>query len=224
MIIRGDRESLEKTAGRLLAEMISRFLRQQPVVVLGVPGGRSVASVLRHLGEEPVEWDLVHLFMVDERFVALDHPDSNFSTVAAAVRGVMKNENLHPFRYDPASVEDNLAAYYLQLAGYDGRFDAVLLSSGEDGHVASLFPAHETILNPAESFIHTLSAPKPPAARMSASRKLLEHARAAVLLFLGPEKQDAFRLFNDETKPVELCPAKLVREISEHYILAQEDA
>ncbi len=55
MIIRGNRKSLEKKAGSLLAQMIGRFLRKQPTVVLGVPGGRSVTSVLRHLVAEPVE-------------------------------------------------------------------------------------------------------------------------------------------------------------------------
>jgi 6-phosphogluconolactonase len=224
MIIRGNRKSLEKKTGSLLAQMISRFLRKQPTVVFGVPGGRSVTSVLRHLGAEPVEWDRVHLFMVDERLVPPGDPESNYRTVAAAVKPFMKDDNLHPFRFDPASIGTALTAYHRELAGYEGRFDIVLLSSGEDGHVASLFPDHETIRNPAELFIFTSRAPKPPPARMSASRALLQCARAGVLLFLGPEKQDAFCLFSDDTKSVESCPAKLVREIPEHYILVQEDA
>jgi len=222
MIIRGNRESLEKKAGILLAQTINRVLQEQSMLVLGVPGGRSVASVLRYLGAEPIEWDRVHLFMVDERFVTLDHPDSNFTTVQDAVNPFMKKANLHPFRHDPAAAGNSIDVYRSELARYGGRFDIVLLSSGEDAHVASLFPQHESILNPDESFIHTCRAPKPPPDRMSASRKLLEGAQTAVLLFLGPEKQGAFFMFSDEKKSVEQCPAKLVQEVSECYILRGE--
>jgi 6-phosphogluconolactonase len=221
MIIRGKRESLEKKAGFLLAQTINRILQEQPTVVLGVPGGRSVASVLRYLGTEPVEWTKVHLFMVDERFVPIDHPDSNFTQVAAAVGPYLKKENIHPFRYDPAIDGSGTEAYREELAGVGGRFDIVLLSSGEDGHIASLFPEHETVMNPDDSFIRTSSAPKPPPARMSASRKLLEGARAALLLFLGSGKEGAFSLFSDREKSVEQCPAKVVQKISIHFILAE---
>jgi len=221
MIIRGKRESLEKKAGLLLAQTINGLLQEQPTVVLGVPGGRSVAPVLRYLGVEPVEWAKVHLFMVDERFVPIDHPDSNFTQVAAVVEPYIKKENLHPFRYDPETDGHGTEAYRAELAGAGGRFDIVLLSSGEDGHIASLFPEHETVKNPEESFIWTGSAPKPPPARMSASRKLIEGARAALLLFLGSGKEEPFSVFSDEEKSVEQCPAKLVQKISTHFILAE---
>jgi len=221
MIIRGNRQSLEKKAGALLAGMINRVLQEYPVAVFGVPGGRSIAAVLGSLSIEQVDWTRVHLFMVDERFVPVGHPDANFTAVEAAARSYIPEGNLHPFRYDPAAADHGLEAYHKELGAYGGRFDIVLLSSGEDGHVASLFPDHETILSPADSFIQTFCAPKPPPARMSASRKLLVGARAALLLFLGPGKKDAFSLFSDATTVAERCPAKLVQQVPEHVILAE---
>jgi len=68
----------------------------------------------------------------------------------------------------------------------------VLLSSGEDDHIASLFPNHETIKYNKDFFISTKTSPKPPKNRMSSSRKLLSKTKVSILLFFSKSKKQAF--------------------------------
>lgn len=219
MIIRGSRKECERKAAWVVAEALRQVTERHPRAVLGVVGGSSIGAVLGHLADEAVDWGRVHLFMVDERLVPLDHPDSNFQLVASLVSPFLDQANLHPYVHDPEDGPAAVERYRQQLVDHGGRFDVVLLSAGADGHVASLFPGHETILNGEEYFILTDTAPKPPPGRMSGSRKLIGRSETAVLLFLGHEKRPAFWDYLNEQRDVEECPAKLVKSVSERFVL-----
>jgi 6-phosphogluconolactonase len=219
MIIRGSRRECERKAAWVVAEGLRQVLERQDRAVLGVVGGGSVGTVLGHLADEPVDWSRVHLFMVDERLVPLEHPDSNFQLVISFIEHFFDSANLHPYIHDPANGPAAVQRYGQLLVDHGGRFDVVLLSAGSDGHVASLFPGHETILSLDEFFILTDSAPKPPPGRMTSSRTLIGRSETAVLLFLGPEKRPAFLDYLNEQRDVEQCPAKLVKSVSERFVL-----
>lgn len=220
MIIKGNRQELEQRAAALLAQEINRILDRQPRVSFGVVGGRSVGTTLTHLGEEQVDWNRVHLFMADERLVEIDHPDSNYRLVFSAVSSYMDAANLHPFVHQPGNEHRALQQYQQELASCGGRLEVLLLSSGEDGHIASLFPEHETIDNQDDYFLITQTAPKPPPQRMSASPRLISRAECAVLLFLGSSKAQAFKRCMDDRFSIRQCPAKKVKTITTHYLLS----
>jgi len=223
MIIAEERSALEHQAARLLATSLQRAVDERGRAICGVPGGRSVAAILQLLAGEAVDLSRVHFFMVDERLVPPDHPDSNFRLVASCLSTRAAPDNLHPFPWDAegssTSLDTALNSYNRLFEDHGGRFDVVLLSSGEDGHVASLFPNHPSIYSDEPLFIMTEDAPKPPPARISASRRLLTSARTALLLFFGEEKRHAFDLFKKEETSIEHCPAKLVSKIPESYVL-----
>lgn len=219
MILSGARSEVERQAAVLLRQKVHRLLLTQSQVVLGVVGGRSIGGLLRALGREQVAWQRVHLFLADERLVPIDHPDSNFGLIAASVSEFIAENNLHPFIHDPADEQKSLENYQQELMELGGGFDISLLSSGEDGHVASLFPEHPTICSQAPYFLLTHASPKPPPGRMSASRALLKNSSLAMLLFFGESKRAAYAAFCDSLTPVVQCPAKLITEADEHYVL-----
>ncbi|MBE0584080.1 MAG: 6-phosphogluconolactonase [Desulfofustis sp.] len=219
MIIRARRAEIARKAAWLTAEALRQAIEAHDLAVLGVVGGSSIGAVLSSLGQELVDWNRVHLFMVDERLVPLDHPDSNFQLVSAFVEPYFRPDNLHPYRHDPENGEAALERYRQQLMDFGGRFDVALLSAGADGHIASLFPAHETIRSGEKFFLITETAPKPPPGRMSASAQLITASGTALLLFLGPGKRIAFRTYLNEEGPVELCPARLIKNVREHFVL-----
>lgn len=223
MIIKGNRQGLEQQAASLLAESINDILSSRPHVCFGVVGGRSVGGILALLGGEQVDWQRVHLFMADERLVGPGHPDSNYLLVYSHIASYMIHDNLHPFVCRPGEEQAALAGYRQKLEAVGGRLDLLLMSSGEDGHIASLFPEHETIDSQDDFFIITSSAPKPPPQRMSASPKLVSRASTAVLLFFGADKEQAFNNFMDSSVPLRKCPAKLVSAIGSHFILTDSD-
>ncbi len=221
-LITGEREVLEQQGAGLLADMIRTSLSERNRAVVALPGGRSVGGVLQRLEGEQLDWTRVHFFMVDERLVPISHPESNFGLVSAALLPFVPRQNLHPYHHSHADQLTALAAYNSELRRFGGLFDAVLLSGGEDGHIASLFPEHATIYSDEALFLLTDSAPKPPPGRMSASKKLITSSRAAVLLFFGSAKLNALRSFLDEAVPVDRCPAKIVNNLPLRYVLTDQ--
>jgi len=223
MIIQGSAEHLAEKAASILAQAIRQCLTAKNAAVLAVPGGRSVAAIFASLRQQEVPWGRLHIFLLDERLVPADHEDSNFRLVREHLATVSPAEMLHPFRYHPEDPQKGVAEYTAELQRYGGRFDIILASSGEDGHIASLFPRHPSIRNPAGTFILVNDAPKPPPARMSASRALIGQADTGVVLFLGSTKAQALRNALDARVAVDDCPAKIVMELQHCTVLTDQE-
>lgn len=220
-----DIENLQKNAASLLASCLNSVLAIKDTAVLAVCGGRSASGVLNFLAKNKLDWSRIHLFLVDERYVPIDSPDSNFKLIIDSdfgqlvSNGTIQNANLHPFIAGD-DTEASLAVYNELLKEYGGAIDVVLLSIGEDGHIASLFPYHDSIKdNGSDYYIFVDNSPKPPAQRISASKSLIKKCRYSILMVAGQDKQQAFCNINDEVYDEVDCPAKLVKDIPCSYIL-----
>lgn len=221
-ILEGKRNALEAKAAEIIAEKINELLETQEHVVFAIPGGRSVSKIFRLLKDANVPWKKVKIFMVDERLVPLADDQSNYKLVEMSLLedlfryDKLPEENVYPFVYS-GNAEADVKKYEEQLKGVGGKFDLVLLSAGEDCHIASLFPG-APIKGFTESFLITESAPNPPKGRMSATRYLLTKSKVAVLLFFGKSKQEAYNKFMDKKLDLRDCPAKIVQDIKDSYI------
>jgi len=223
MIITGIRTDLEEKGAELLAAAVRDLLKKQPFVAVAVPGGRSVGNVLRRLTVKPVDWRKVQFFMVDERLVPPDHTESNYRLVADCLKPIAGQCTVNPFLYTPSNPTEGVKRYISLLKRYGGIFDITLLASGEDGHVAGLFPDHETIRSKESFFVLTQSAPKKPPARMTSSKRLITRSQVAMLLFFGKEKQTAYLTYRSRSATLEQCPAKIVDTIAQRFILTDQD-
>lgn len=213
-IIEGDTDVLVRAVSAYLCSQLQQILQAQEQVVFGVPGGRSVARIFDHLIQEEIDWRRVQLFLVDERCVPPEHPESNYrlmhehAVLPLRQRGAMGMGTVHPFVYDAPSADQGAGRYTELLAAYGLRFDLVLLSMGEDGHVASLFPHHAALSVACPCFVGIHDAPKPPLARISASLPLLRTAQAVALVVLGEGKRAALASLCDPAVLWTDCPAK----------------
>jgi len=222
-IINAKRKELEIKAANLITSKIHEYLKTQSHVILAIPGGRSISGILSLLKHQNIPWDKVHIFMVDERLPQTNDSDSNFKQAEKdfleylVKQNKIPGTNLHPFTYFNFPEEKGLEAYKNELKELSDGFDITLLSSGEDGHVGALFP-YNSIKNPSDFFIIFNDSPKPPAKRLTSSRKLLEKSKTAILLFFGEEKAKAFKNFQDNKLSIIDCPAKLVYEIEDSHI------
>lgn len=225
-IIKDKRKELEIKAAILIERKIHEYLKTQKQVVLGICGGTSVKGIFELLKKQNIPWEKVHIFWVDERLVPTDSPDSNYNQSCnifldfLTKQKKIKTINVHPYNYFDLQIEKGLDAYKNEVREFSHHFDIVLLSSGEDGHVASLFPNHDSINNQSEFFIHVNNSPKPPKERISTSRKLLEKSKTAILLFFGEQKRQAFKNFQNQEMSVIDCPAKLVNNIQDSYVFS----
>jgi len=123
--------------------------------------------------------------------------------------------NAHPFILDVSSMDRGAKRYEEVLAEHGFRYDIILLSSGEDGHVGALYPNHHSIMDKHHGFIVMDDSPKPPPERMTSSLSLMQTADVALILFVGEAKREAYAKFNNAALPLTDCPAKLVLSLQD---------
>jgi 6-phosphogluconolactonase len=221
-----DHVKLNQLAVDALVEKISNLLCLQEFVIIGIPGGRSVSGIFKLLEHEGrFDWSKVLIFMVDERLVSLDSPDSNYHMAKTTFidnlisSGNLPERNVHPFRVNPETEEFSASDYSARLQKYGNSIDILILGVGEDGHVASLFPNHHSLQNPSDFYFTIDDSPKPPRERVTISKKLLQRANTIFLLFIGQSKEEAYDKFNNPDINEEDCPAKLAKNIENLYVV-----
>lgn len=104
---------------------------------LAVPGGRTAALLLPELARRPLNWGGVTVAPIDERWVPLDHPDSNEGlirrTLAETGATIVGLKTVHE---RPEAALETLDRRLAELP----PTAVALVGMGEDGHIASLFP------------------------------------------------------------------------------------
>jgi len=192
-------------------------------IVFGLCGGRSVSNILKELLKRKINWQKVHFFFVDER-ITKNKDELNFTLINTDFfiplleKRKIKELNIHNFKQS-GNLEKDIFSYGMDLTRLSFRFDIALLSSGEDGHIASLFPNHPSIKQSGMGYIHVSNSPKPPLERISVSRNFIAETDTAILMFLGEGKKEALNKFKDKKKNVESCPAKIIQNIKDSYVI-----
>ncbi|MGH8874606.1 MAG: 6-phosphogluconolactonase [Acidimicrobiia bacterium] len=208
------------------AEVVAELLLPPGPVTFGVAGGTTPQATYRHLRDARVEWERVDAWLSDERWVPLDHPDSNGRMAEEALLGHVP-ARFHRPRWAPWLTADRSAAQYehdlLEILVRDGRPrpDLVLLGMGDDGHTASLFPGTEALEVRDRWFVANW-APAQGAWRLSATYPLLHAARHLVVLVSGEGKAEALaRVLEGDGDPL---PARRVMDGSAEVLWLVDEA
>ncbi|HLC79107.1 MAG TPA: 6-phosphogluconolactonase [archaeon] len=172
---------------------------------IAFPGGTSVHGIFKELSIRKISWQMVNVFLSDERFVPITSPESNYKQAQEMLFSKVDGIHVNPFE-----IEKGISDYnekFMQIT--KGEFDIVILGVGEDGHIASLFPNMEVIKSKARGYIQVHNAPKPPAERISLSPNAIENAKTVILLFASENKKAAYEKFMDKKVSESECPAKI---------------
>lgn len=194
----------EQVAG-LIAEQLATAYHRHGRAVLAVPGGRSPGEVVTCLAGilgRPVREHL-HLFWVDERGVPVGDPRRNDGNILRSWElGGPLPGRIHPMPAQQADLAAAATAYAAELEGVlaGQGLDVVLLGLGEDGHLASLFPGHAALADPA-LVVAVTDSPQEPARRLSLGLRTLAAARFRVVLALGGFKAGILRRVVLGTEP-----------------------
>lgn len=220
------KEELDLKAIDIFKDACISTLARKDKFVIAIPGGRAVQGMFRLFNSsKEIPWDDIHIFMVDERLPDTFGEQSNFRLASDIFIDRLKKDkkiseaNIHPFYYMDGKVDIGLRDYCSRLRDAGNKFDLVVLSAGEDSHVASLFPDHPSIKDDSGCYIYTDDSPKPPPERISASRKLIMRSGYCILLFYGQQKRKAYEMFNDRDKDMISCPSKIAYKIKNSYVL-----
>jgi 6-phosphogluconolactonase len=163
------------------------------------------------------------MFLLDERLVEANHPDSNYKLIREHMGSGVVPVLIHQFRYDPKNPRQSVIDYEEELNRCGGRFDIVLASSGEDGHIGSIFPHHHSSDKNKHGFFLLDDSPKPPPGRMTASFDLIQQADTGIVLFFGNTKRKALgKYFNTGLSHNE-CPANIMKQFPHSYLLTDQE-
>ena len=190
----------EACAARLGETLGAAVLEQGRAVFAGA-GGSTPSPIYADLARIDLDWSLVVVTLVDERYVAETSPDSNAALMKRTLlTGPASAARFLPL-YAPSVTVDRAAAEASKaLKGEGGRLDAVLLGMGEDGHICSMFPESptlKTLLTPGlKPAVYGVPPGRdglaPPQERLSINLPYLAKARRVVLALTGAKKRAVF--------------------------------
>lgn len=223
MIFHGPQKQMAEKAARLLADAALKVLRSSQRVVIAVPGGRSVADIFYHFGKLALPWHRFHIFLLDERLVPEHHPESNYRLVREHMGIDIPPTVIRQFLHNPDHPSRGATAYGKELRNCGGRFNIVLASSGEDGHIGSLFPGHTSMEKKSRCFFVLFDSPKDPPARMTASRHLIGQADTGIVVFFGKGKRQALHDFFNTAMSSRQCPAKIIATLPTYHLLTDQE-
>jgi 6-phosphogluconolactonase len=158
----------------------------------------------------------VHIWFSDERFSELTDPDRTDTKLIDTFNLAKSRLVFHRVNAISDSNLDEAAMQYAdqihQSLG-EKRFDVVILSLGEDGHIASCFPGDDSVLTATTSTAAVRNSPKPPAQRVTITLSRLARCNQMYVLAVGESKKLAL----DQTLAQSaLMPVEIMRRNSLH--------
>jgi 6-phosphogluconolactonase len=192
--IHPDRAALVARSYVLVKERIQSAIAERGECSLVLAGGSTPKPLYETLAQESLPWAKLHIFWGDERYVPLDHPDSN-AAMAKAVwldKVGIPTEQIHlmPTHHDdPADAAREYEQTLKQAFGTEQpTFDVVLLGMGDDGHTLSLFP-HTAAVNVSDRLVTIGQKGDDP--RVTLTAPLVNQSRCVIFLVSGENKQTA---------------------------------
>ncbi|GFM68363.1 6-phosphogluconolactonase [Pseudomonas cichorii] len=190
----------QQLAGALagnVAERLNAAIAANGVATLVVSGGRSPVAFFQSLAEKPVDWSRVVISLADERWVPVEHADSNAGLLQRHLLQGPVAEAKFIGLYTPAESLEEAALAADEILAQLPAIDVLILGMGDDGHTASLFPGSpnlEQALNlDDERRCLPMLAPSVPHQRLTLTRRLLASARHPILSVSGQAKLDTLR-------------------------------
>lgn len=221
-------EAFAETAARRIAEKLREAAGRGPGsesgpgrISLALSGGSTPEPVYRALANEPLDWERIDIFQVDERAVSRDHEDRNLGMIRRALRGPW---GVCGARVEPMDVmaDDLNEAARRYAALLPPSLDVVVLGIGEDAHTASLFPDDESWdaadsedapaagVDAHAAEVLVTGSPRHAHRRMTLGPRALQCASSLVVLARGESKAAAVARAL-EAGPVREAPARLAR-------------
>lgn len=191
---------------------------------IGISGG-SLLNVLHQglLKRNDIKWDKWDIYFADERLVPFDSQESNFGQAKAKLFDQIPpsagKPNIFPINAtlldDPQECADDYEKTLIRgFASKDSvklpMFDLILLGCAPDGHVASLFPNHETLRENYAWCVPVDNAPVGIPNRISLSVPVICHSHLVAFVVEGSTKAPVMRTIME--RPDKGLPASIINE------------
>jgi 6-phosphogluconolactonase len=197
-------------AAKIINEKIVSILKMAQNCNVMLTGGRSARQLYKVWASLP-EFRLlenVHFFLSDERCVSEDHSDSNYGMIMHTLfsNGIPGGCTFAKIFTEGANFHSAAKQYEMNLPD---NLDLILLSVGDDGHIASLFPM-SAILYDKTIKVSYVKSPLAPYDRITIAPYVLYTAKCIFVLSIGDQKEKLFREALLDPKCFMEIPARLV--------------
>jgi len=209
-IERVERKRFYKRALEIFLEEYNSSIEKKGHFNIALSGGNTPVPLFKLMAKEKVDWRKVHIFMVDERYLPIDDPDSNYGNLCETLLSKIDipSGNVKYIKHFE-SLEESCRVYQYELDQYfKGKkaFDLVLLGMGTDGHTASLFPdsvelGEEVVPSP-ESDYHKYS-------RISLGLEPINNSKKQVFL-LTKDKEETLEELYDRGYPASRITGNII--------------
>ncbi|WP_374356647.1 6-phosphogluconolactonase [Chitinimonas sp.] len=200
------RVDLDICLAREIAASLEQAIAERGAASLAVSGGKTPIGMFQQLRQMRLDWDKVWITLVDDRWLPVDHPDSNERLVREhLLKYQVAAAHFVSLKSADATPEAGVAEVEARLRAIPQPFDVLMLGMGEDGHTASLFPCSFEVGaatapdNPALlAAVNPVSAPYP---RISLTLPAIAQARKLLLHLAGANKKTVFQAAMDSSGP-----------------------
>ena len=206
-VVFDDEMSLSEALAQEVLNIAKKSIFEKDCFSIVLTGGQSVLNLYKILSKSDSNWEKWHIYIGDERCVPMRHKDRNDQVINEIWlnNSPIPKGNIHFIKAELGPLKARVE-YENTLKGV--KFDIVLLSMGEDGHVASLFPNH--IYPKDQMVVIERSSPKSPKERISMSYQQLNKAHYIFKLIIGESKQEVVSLLKKNREfPVSKINGKL---------------
>ncbi|WP_353229617.1 6-phosphogluconolactonase [Pseudomonas qingdaonensis] len=180
-----------------VAQRLRTAMDEKGQATLVVSGGRSPVAFFQRLARQPLDWSRVVVSLADERWVPVEHADSNAGLVAQHLLQGEAAKARFVGLYRPAASLEAAAEQADQALAQLPPIDVLVLGMGDDGHTASLFPGSpnlaEGLQAQSQRRVLPMLAPSVPHQRLTLTRRVLAGAGATLLSVQGPGKLATLR-------------------------------
>ena len=208
-------------AAAVLHELTEASIATRGRCLIALSGGSTPAALYQALtGPEwrpRFHWPQMHFVFGDERCVPPDHPESNFGAARRLLFVPLGIDHLDRIEGEAEDVNRAAREYEGRLRTLTAspapawpKLDVVLLGLGDDGHIASLFPASPALQNRTAAVTVTES-PKGIRCRLTLTLGVINHATVVLFLVTGAGKASIVRdVLQSPPGANESLPATLV--------------
>ena len=194
-LIFDDEISLSKALAQEILNFAKQSILEKDCFSIVLTGGQSVLGLYKILSKADSNWDKWHIYISDERFLPKEHKDRNDRIINKIwlENSSIPQKNINYIQAELGLVEAQ--EEYEEVLKKINKFDVVLLSMGEDGHIASLFPNNSYPND--QTVVIESNSPKPPKQRLSMSYEQLNKSNYIFKLVIGKSKQHAMCLLRE---------------------------
>lgn len=186
---------------------------------MGLTGGVTAARLYAYWGATgDLPWDRMHFYFGDERSVSTDHPGSNYRMALAKLGGTdgVRSFRMIRMKADAADLDKSARQYERELPA---QLDVLLLGMGVDGHIASLFPRHPSLMEIERRVVHVTTDTEF-THRLTITPSVISTARSIFLLVTGAAKGKVLAEALQSPDGVEALPVRFA--IRGTWLLDQE--